>query len=85
MKVLVAYESWFGNTRKLAEEIALALSEEAEVKLVSLNAPLPSLHHVDLIVVGAPTQVHGLSSKASREGAIRQRGGIGEIGIGARG
>lgn len=85
MRSLVVYESWFGNTREIAEEIALALSEEGDTELVSVDAPLPSLLHVDLVVVGAPTHVHGLSRRASREGAIQQRGGIGEVGIGARG
>jgi Flavodoxin domain len=85
MKSLVFYESWFGNTRQIAEEVALALSEEGEAELVSVDAPLPSLHHVDLIVVGAPTHVHGLSGRRSRGAALDQRGEGGEIGIGARG
>jgi hypothetical protein len=85
MKSLVAYESWFGNTREIAEEIAFALSEKGDTELVSVDAPLPSLLHVDLIVLGAPTHVHGVSSRRSREGAIEQRGETGEVGIGARG
>jgi len=85
MKSLVVYESWFGNTREIAEEVALALSGEGEAELVSVDAPLPSLHHVDLIVLGAPTHVHGLSGRRSREAAVEQRGEGGEIGIGARG
>ena len=85
MKTIVAYESWFGNTRRIAEIVAGVLSATGEVEVVSVDDPMPSLLHVDLIVVGAPTHVHGLSSKTSREGAIKQRGGIGEVGIGARG
>jgi hypothetical protein len=85
MKSLVVYESWFGNTRRLAKAIASALAEEGEVELVSVDDPLPSFLHVDLIVLGAPTHVHGLSSPRSRRGAIDQQGGAGEIGIGARG
>ena len=85
MKSLVVYESWFGNTRLIAKTIASALAEEGEVELVSVDDPLPSLLHVDLIVLGAPTHVHGLSSPRSRRGAIDQQGGAGEIGIGARG
>jgi flavodoxin len=85
MRSLVVYESWFGNTRRIAEQVAEALLTEGEVEVVSVDAPLPSLLHLDLIVLGAPTHVHGLSSGPSRSGAIEQRGGIGEIGIGARG
>src|SRR5512142_2782486 len=85
MKALVVYESWFGNTRRIAEEVAAALGEEGEVDVVSVDDPLPSLHGVDLIVLGAPTHVHGLSSNLSRKGAIDELGGGGEVGIGARG
>jgi flavodoxin-like protein len=85
MRALVVYESWFGNTRRIAERIASALAEEGEVELVSVDDPLPSFQHVDLVVLGAPTHVHGLSGERSRQGAIDQRGDAGEIGIGARG
>jgi hypothetical protein len=85
MRSLVVYESWFGNTQHVAQEIAAGLAAEGEVTVVSVDDPLPSLLHVDLIVLGAPTHVHGLSSRRSRTGAIDQRGGEGEVGIGARG
>jgi hypothetical protein len=85
MRSLVFYESWFGNTRRIAEEVALALSEAGDAELVSIDAPLPSLLHVDLMVVGAPTHVHGLSGRRSREAALDQRGEGGEAGIGTRG
>ena len=58
MRSLVVYESWFGNTQRLAEKIAGALAEEGDVELVSVDDPLPSLDDVDLIVLGAPTHVH---------------------------
>jgi len=85
MRSLVVYESWFGNTRRIAEEIETALAEEGEAEIVSVDDPLPSFLHVDLVVLGAPTHVHGLSSERSRTGALDQRGGGGEAGIGARG
>jgi Flavodoxin domain len=84
MRTLVVYESWFGNTRRIAEKVAAALAPESEVEIVSVNDPLPSLVHVDLVVLGAPTHVHGLSSARSRRSAIDQRGDGGEPGIGAR-
>jgi len=85
MKSLVVYESWFGNTRRVAEEIADALAAAGEVELASVDDPLPSFEDVDLLVVGAPTHVHGLSSRASRKKAIEQRGRDGDEGIGVRG
>jgi hypothetical protein len=84
MRSLVVYESWFGNTRRIAEEIAAALAQEGELELVTVDEVLPLLEDVDLLVVGAPTHVHGLSSKRSREGALTQ-GAHGEPGIGVRG
>lgn len=83
MRSLVAYESWFGNTQRLAEKIARVLADEGEVELVSVDDPRPSLDGVDLLVVGGPTHVHGLSSRRSREGA-REQGGRGDVGIGVR-
>ena len=85
MRSLVVYESWFGNTRQIAEKIAAALGEQGDVDVVSVDDPQPSFHHLDLIVLGAPTHVHGLSGGRSRGAAIDQRGGEGEVGVGARG
>jgi Flavodoxin domain len=85
MRSLVVYESWFGNTRRIAQQVAAALAADGEVEVISVDDPLPSLVHLDLLVLGAPTHVHGLSSTPSRKGAIDQRGEAGEPGIGARG
>jgi hypothetical protein len=84
MRTLVVYESWFGTTRELAEAVAEALAAEGEVTVLSVHDPLPALDEFDLLVVGAPTHVHGLSSGMSRKGAIEQRGDEGEPGIGVR-
>jgi len=84
MRSLVVYESWFGNTRRLAEEIAAALRREGEVDIVSVDETLPLLADVDLLVVGAPTHVHGISSGRSRAAAVEQGGEV-EAGSGVRG
>ena len=84
MRSLVVYESSFGNTRRIAQQIAAALAKEGDVDLVSVDEPLPSLDEVDLLVVGGPTHIHGLSSRRSRQGALEQ-GADGEVGIGVRG
>ena len=84
MRSLVVYESWFGNTQQVGEKIAAALAPDGEVELLSVDMPLPPLENVDFLVVGAPTHVHGLSGKRSREAAIEQ-GAAGEPGIGVRG
>ena len=83
MRSLVVYESWFGNTRRVAEQIAAALAHEGEVDLVTVDGAVPVLEGVDLLVVGAPTHVHGLSGKRSREAAVDQ-GASGVPGVGVR-
>jgi len=85
MRAAVVFESWFGNTRKVAEAIADVLRDDAEVQLVSVDDPVPDLDGLDLLVVGAPTHAHGLSSGTTRQGAIDQRGKGGEPGHGIRG
>jgi hypothetical protein len=86
MKAVVAYESWFGNTGTLAEAVADELRIDHDVTLVSGDEPPPSLDGVDLVLVGAPTHVHGLSSTYSRRGALEQKGEEErEPGRGARG
>lgn len=84
MRSLVVYESWFGNTQHVAEQIALALQEEGEVQLLTVDDDVPPLEEVDLLVVGGPTHAHGLSGKRTRAAAIDQAG-CGEVGIGVRG
>jgi hypothetical protein len=84
MRSLVVYKSWFGNTRRIAEKVAAALAADSEIDLHSVDGPLPSLVHVDLLVIGAPTHVHGLSSARSRKGATDQHGGVGDPAVGAR-
>ncbi len=85
MRAVVAYESWFGNTGALAEAVADELRIDHDVTLVSVDEPPPSLDGVDLVVVGAPTHVHGLSSTYSRRAALQQKGEEREPGPGARG
>jgi len=70
MRATVVCESWFGNTRKVAEAIA----EPLDAEFLSVDDPVPDLEEIDLLVVGAPTHVHGLSSERSRKAAIEQAG-----------
>jgi menaquinone-dependent protoporphyrinogen IX oxidase len=56
----------FGNTRQVAEAIARGLEGSGEVTLVNVNHVLAITSDVDLLVVGGPTHVHGMSREASR-------------------
>ena len=62
MKSLVVYESGYGNTERLARAITEALREHGEAR-VSPVGGVSGLRagETDLLVVGTPTQSHGLA------------------------
>jgi len=70
MKAVVVYESLYGNTAAIAAAVADGLREEAEVALLRVDeADSRALRGAELLVVGGPTHVHGLSSRRSYQGA----------------
>ena len=81
MRALVVYESMYGNTHAIAINIAAGLGARYEVTLVPVaRATRELVAAADLIVVGGPTHMHGMSSAASRrkafETASKQGGGL---------
>jgi flavodoxin I len=63
MKALVVYDSKFGNTERIARVIAEALATGEPVPVMQTNETSErDLVGIDLLVVGGPTQAHGLSS-----------------------
>ena len=71
MRALVVYESMFGNTHAVARHIAEGIESAADTTVVPVHdATAEAVAAADLLVVGGPTHVHGMSSKRSREGAI---------------
>ncbi len=72
MRALVVYESMYGNTHVIASNIKDGLRATHEVTLVPVTAATAELvSHADLLVVGGPTHMHGLSSASSRQMAAR--------------
>jgi flavodoxin len=70
MKVCVVYESMYGNTHQIAEAIAEGLQALGEVTVGSVAEFSPeSGAQADLIVVGGPTHMHGMSRAGSRKAA----------------
>jgi flavodoxin-like protein len=70
MRTLIVYESMFGNTRHVAEAIAAGLTPRSEVEIVPVGEATAQLvAGADLLVVGAPTHIHGMSSATSRRSA----------------
>ncbi|HUV19308.1 MAG TPA: flavodoxin domain-containing protein [Ilumatobacteraceae bacterium] len=71
MRALVVYESMFGNTHAIAQHIAEGIEASAEVTVLAVHdATAEQLAAPDLLVVGGPTHVHGMTSKPSRASAV---------------
>ena len=72
MRALVVYESMYGNTHEIADNIADGLRSTCEVTLVPVaEATAELVAGADLLVAGAPTHMHGLPSVATRRMAAR--------------
>jgi len=57
MKALVIYDSFFGNTEKIAQAIGEALSSHGKVQVLKVsNAKPEHLAGLSLLVVGSPTR-----------------------------
>lgn len=75
MRALVVYESMYGNTHVVAASIADGLRDTCDVTLVPVGAAGAALvAAADLLVVGGPTHLHGLSSADSRQAAVKAGG-----------
>ena len=66
MNALVIYESMYGNTHAVADAIAAGLG--AETRPVHEAGSVPA--DLDLLVVGGPTHMHGLTTSLSRKMAV---------------
>jgi flavodoxin len=57
MKVLVVYDSFFGNTEKVARAIAAAFGEdELQGVMRAADASAARLQEIDLLIIGSPTR-----------------------------
>lgn len=57
MKALIIYDSMFGNTEQVAQVMAAALADKAEVAARRVGDIQPAaLTGLDLLIVGSPTQ-----------------------------
>ena len=74
MRAVVVYESIYGNTKGIAEGIADGLrhGDQAEVEVLPVDrVGARGLEGVDLLVVGGPTHMHGMTSSMSRKLAVK--------------
>lgn len=62
VNALVIYDSEFGNTERIARAIAEGLGERYAVRAAPVSEAIqPMSETLDLLVVGGPTQKHGMS------------------------
>ncbi|HEY7146720.1 MAG TPA: flavodoxin domain-containing protein [Streptosporangiaceae bacterium] len=72
MRALVVYESMYGSTHVIADNIADGLRADYEVTVVPVGKATPELvAAADLVVAGGPTHLRGLSSAKSRRMAAQ--------------
>ncbi len=70
MHAIVIYESMYGNTRHVAEAIARGIDVSETVRVIPVSmAAAVNLADFDLVVVGGPTHVHGMSRESTRHAA----------------
>jgi flavodoxin len=70
MRAVVIYESMYGNTRLVADAIADGLRSGADVSVLAVDhVDAAALADVDLVVVGGPTHVHGMTRASTRRAA----------------
>ena len=72
MRAVVVYESMYGNTHQVAEAIGAGLRSSFEVSVIPVSEAGPAvLTGADLVVVGGPTHVHGMSRASTRKAAVQ--------------
>jgi hypothetical protein len=72
VRALVVYESMYGSTHVIADNIADGLRANYEVTVVPVGKATPELAAAaDLVVAGAPTHLRGLSTPKSRQMAAQ--------------
>ena len=75
MRALIVYESLYGNTHVVANHIADGLRNGYEVTVVPVTeATIEMVNEADLLVVGGPTHIHGMSTDSSRKAAADAAG-----------
>jgi len=67
MKGLVVYDSYYGNTQRVAETIAEELRTEGhEAELMSVRDKRAAKTHGDILFVGSPVRMGSTTGKAKR-------------------
>lgn len=79
MHAVVVYESMYGNTHTVAERIGAGLAPLGDVRVLPVSEATDEVvGSADLLVVGGPTHVHGMTRESTRHDAVQrmeQQGG----------
>lgn len=71
MRSLVVFESLYGATHAVADAVAEGLRTAGEAEVVPVvEATAERLAAADLLVVGGPTHIHGMSTTTTRHKAV---------------
>jgi hypothetical protein len=71
MRAVVVYESMYGNTHLIADAIGAGLRTALDVRVIPVAQARPEVFaDADLVVVGGPTHVHGMSRASTRKAAV---------------
>ena len=71
MRAVIVYESMYGNTHQIADAIGTGLETAFDVTVVPVSHADPAqLAGADLVVVGGPTHMHGMSRPRTRQAAV---------------
>ena len=57
MKVLIIYDSYFGNTEKIAQALRDSFGKDTNVEIIKVSdCKVEQLNELDLLIVGSPTR-----------------------------
>lgn len=70
MRIVIGYESMYGNTHRIAEAIALGFGRDDDVAVVPIAKIKGLIDAADVLIVGTPTHLHGLPRPTSRRAAL---------------
>lgn len=74
MRAIVVYESLWGNTERVAREIARELGSKLKVDVFDSDTAPEELDVYDLVVVGGPTHAFSMTRPSTRHGAVQSNG-----------
>lgn len=81
MRVVIAFETLWGNTERVARAIGEGLGE-AGVDVQRVAQSLALGDDLDLLIVGGPTHAFSMSTPATRDAAVQQGAtGVPDVGI----